>query len=190
MIFGVGNQITFKDSTFGGARALDGTLVDGNYAEDDGAGLAIFGTNEVTFNNSTFTGNSSEDDGGGFLVEGDSSVTYNGGIISKNHSIDQQGGGFAARGGVINLTGTSITENLAGDLIYDTNPGDRVGGGFYVSQQGEINLVDITISENEAEGRGGGFFADRSTVNITSSTPGTKTNLIDANLTSALTSVK
>ncbi len=172
----------------GGAAVADGTVQhrigDGNYADNNGAGIYVRGASTVTFDGTTIRGNFAEDSGGGVAVDGPSTVTFNGGTITDNFSIDEQGGGVAIFSGTFNATGTSITNNRAGDRIYNADPGDRVGGGFYITGGGMVNLEDITLTGNTAEGRGGAIYADRaSVVNIISSTPGTKTSILSGNST-------
>ncbi|MCB1090069.1 MAG: FG-GAP repeat protein, partial [Verrucomicrobiae bacterium] len=172
----------------GGAALADGTVQhrigDGNYADNNGAGIYVRGNSNVTFEGTVIRGNFAEDSGAGLAVDGPSTVTFNGGSITDNFTIDEHGGGIAVFSGTFNATGTNITDNTAGDRIYNADPGDRVGGAMYITGGGRVNLVDINLSGNQAEGRGGAIYADRaSIVTITSSVPDTKSSFISDNRT-------
>ncbi|MCB1093803.1 MAG: hypothetical protein KDL87_19840, partial [Verrucomicrobiae bacterium] len=55
---------------------------------------------------------------------------------------------------------------------------------FYITGGSTVSLEDVTLNNNQAEGRGGAIYADRnSQVSITSSTPGTKISSISSNRT-------
>lgn len=180
------------DTSIAGTTGLANILraglgANGNFAADDGGGLAVKGVTDVIFTDTVFQGNISNDDGGGFLVEGGSTVIFNedDGVseIKDNRTVDQQGGGFTNRSGTLHITGVSIADNRAGTYVYDDgrNPGDRVGGGFYNLSGGTVNLTDVSITGNQAEGRGGGFYTDRGTVNIDGSTDSRTDNTITGN---------
>ncbi len=184
MIAGTNNTVNFVGGLIGGPQAGDGKIDFGNYADDDGAGLSIKGAVTVNFDGTTIQGNFSEDDGGGLMLEGAVTVNFDNGTITQNSSINQHGGGVAVRAGTFNSTNSSFTFNHAGDRDYVANPGNHVGGAIYVTGGSKVNLTDASLTNNNAEGRGGAIYGDRSSViTINSSTPGIKTSTISNNTT-------
>jgi hypothetical protein len=92
-------------------------------------------------------GNTSPDsDGGGvYVMEGVFDMT--GGTISGNIALD--GGGVVVWQGVFNMTGGTISGNTA-----------LAGGGVAVMGGGVFNMTGGTISGNTADNRGGGVYVE------------------------------
>lgn len=194
MVEGSRQSITFTDVKFGGELDASGQRVDGNIAEDDGGAFYMQGRhNTLNLVDVIIEGNQSNDTGGGFYIANDTEVVnitqtkVDGSKIINNYSATEHGGGFR-NDGIVNITGSNgdaidITGNQArvnGVRLVDDNPdalrdnGDKVGGGFYTSNNSTTNLTDVLISGNIAYTRGGGFFAaGGSTVTISSSSAST-----------------
>ncbi len=163
-IAGSRNRITITDSTLGGAgSASTGTRTDGNFAEGTGGGFHMTGVeNVLNLVGATITGNQSNGDAGGFWIANlfeTVNISGDSGIVG-NFSLTGHGGGFRNEG-VLNITGTPTNPiEISGNHSRPTATGnlDGVGGGFYNVTNGVATLVDVTISNNVAYARGGGFF--------------------------------
>ncbi|MBL9153841.1 MAG: LEPR-XLL domain-containing protein [Verrucomicrobiales bacterium] len=153
---GTGNTIVFTDSHIGEIGA-------GNVSENDAGGFKLEGKwNLVNLIDTAIEGNSTlNGTGGGFwntsrfetvTISGDSRIASN--VVAHNH-----GGGFRNEG-VVNIIGTSlnpieIVDNLAG--LGATGNNDRLGGGFFNTNNGTVTLTDVILTGNVAYSRGGGF---------------------------------
>ena len=122
-------------ATKGGRLAMEGGFVTGNYSKEAGGGMYIGHFNQgrpVTF-------------------------TMSGGIVAGNVADTSEGGGIRVSGGT---TGTI----QASDRVYITNNKtnttfDWGGGGIFVQTQGKLTIMDALITNNHAEGFGGGVGA-------------------------------
>ena len=122
-------------ATKGGRLAMEGGFVTGNYSKEAGGGMYIGHFNQgrpVTF-------------------------TMSGGIVAGNVADTSEGGGIRVSGGT---TGTI----QAFDRVYITNNKtnttfDWGGGGIFVQTQGKLTIMDALITNNHAEGFGGGVGA-------------------------------
>ena len=125
---------------------ITNSIISDNRAAGNGGGLES--SPGVRIVNSTITGNSASDDGGGLLIAGklimvDSTVS--------NNSAGRNGGGiFAAGEGDTAILRTTVTGNTAEN-----------GGGISfesVFESETFRLVQSTLSDNVASGKGGGLF--------------------------------
>ena len=122
-------------ATIGGSLAMEGGFVTGNYSKEAGGGMYIGHFNQgrpVTF-------------------------TMSGGIVAGNVADTSEGGGIRVSGGT---TGTIRTS----ERVYITNnvtntPFDWGGGGIFVQTEGNLTIMDALITNNHAEGFGGGVGA-------------------------------
>lgn len=162
---------------------LDGVVVTGNHATNDGGGLWMDGFNfSFTIRNSTFSGNTAGDAGGGIYVEdtNDDNIAnlFQDSTISGNSAY--RGGGiyFYDPDSPVTIDRTTISGNTASDnggglLLLDTDTdGSFVvssstisgnsavdGGGAYFYQADQpVTLRNVTVSGNQATGSGGGLF--------------------------------
>lgn len=103
----------------------------------------------------TVTGGSAENGGGVYVGE---NCTFNmtGGIISNCTAKD--GGAIYANKGIVNLNGYSIIQGNRAE--------EYSGGAIYAKNNSIVTIGDCTISENVANGNGGGIYAYNSTVKM------------------------
>jgi hypothetical protein len=161
----------------GSALTVISSVISGNNSDSAGGGIAATGT--LTIQHSTISGNTAGNAGGGMyggaFVELDystvsgnsttgatSSVNGGGGVFARgvvrllrgdirdNTSASSAGGAYSAQG--MNVADSTITGNMA-------TAGS--GGGLYVNPATAGVTLEIsrtTISENTAQGNGGGVF--------------------------------
>ena len=158
----------------GGTLYMSNTTVSDNTAGTGGGGIAntnslgsVIGTAIAVTGNATTTGN-----GGGVynylaqtcFAEGAPDIsacrdnpTGGNSLISGNTASAGRGGGVANDGGAISLADSTIDGNHA--RIASAAGGD--GGGIYnVGTDATTRLFRVTLSNNTADGNGGGVFND------------------------------
>lgn len=134
-----------------------------------GGGIAAFNGGSLTINGGYITGNYSAEAGGGVYAgawnRALSGFTFSGGTIASNVAQNSEGGG-------IRIAAPTVGEfNVSGKKAYITNnttntTNDWGGGGVFVqgsSDQGiksaSLNIYNALITNNHANGFGGGFAA-------------------------------
>lgn len=135
-----------------------------------GGGIAAFNGGSLTINGGYITGNYSAEAGGGVYAgawnRALSGFTFSGGIIASNVAQNSEGGG-------IRIAAPTVGEfNVSGKKAYITNnttntTNDWGGGGVFVQggNSGEnvdsasLKIYNALITNNSAEGYGGGFAA-------------------------------
>lgn len=134
-----------------------------------GGGIAAFNGGNLTIAGGYITGNYSAEAGGGVYAgawnRALSGFTFSGGIIASNVAQNSEGGG-------IRIAAPTVGEfNVSGKKAYITNnttntTNDWGGGGVFVqgsSDQGiksaSLNIYNALITNNHANGFGGGFAA-------------------------------
>jgi len=144
----------------GGAVDSNGTLdfdtctIDGNTASGNGGALAT--SAEIILDVCTVSDNTSTGGEGGGLYA-DSGITLNRVTVSGNRSEKANNGGGAA-GNPLSITNSTFSSNTAAGL-------PAVGGAIYInSQPGDAFISNSTITNNVADGAGGGI-AGRSDLN-------------------------
>lgn len=163
----------------GGVYAVDaGVTVNGGYitnnrADGDcgvigsgchgGGGVATIG-GKFTMTDGIISGNYSSEAGGGLYV-GHYNVRgtefgMSGGIVAANFAYRSEGGGIRISGG----TTATIQKAENGNFIYITNnrtstENDWGGGGIFVQTNGHLVVYEALITENSAQGFGGGVAA-------------------------------
>jgi autotransporter-associated beta strand protein/predicted outer membrane repeat protein len=176
--FGIGgtrNTLNFTNSEIGQIGA-------GNVSENDAGGFKMEGRrNVLNLVDVSIAGNSTlNGTGGGFWVVNDTetvNISGNSRIVSNTTPLSGNHGGGFRNDGVVNITGTALNpielqNNVAGTAA--TGFLDVIGGAFFNTSNGTVNLTDVIISENQAYSRGGGFFNNSgASVFISSSNPGT-----------------
>lgn len=126
----------------------DATIVGGAVTAESGGGARNAGTlivNRTTIDGCTATGMGAS---GGALFNdgGDLAVfrsTLSGGMAER------AGGAIEANAGTTRIFSTEITGNSCGP-----NPGN--GGGFHLTGEGDVTMVDANFADNVADAEGGG----------------------------------
>ncbi len=164
-----GGGIFFQNGTLN----LSGGYVTNNYKECDcdqceddvnnthgGGGIALANSSVMNMTGGYVTGNYSGLAGGGIYAGFHShnvKFTMSGGTIASNCAERGEGGGLRIAGGtngVIRATGkVYITNNKT------NSDDDWGGGGIFVQESGNLTIMDALITNNRAEGFGGGVGA-------------------------------
>ena len=155
-----------------GKLNLSGGYVTNNYKKccDDckndvnnthgGGGIALANSSAMNMTGGYVTGNYSGLAGGGIYAGFHShnvSFTMSGGTIASNCAELGEGGGLRIAGGTNGVI-------RATDKVYITNnktnsKDDWGGGGIFVQESGNLTIMDALITNNSAEGFGGGVGA-------------------------------
>jgi len=143
----------------GASLSVLNTIISGNTSNRAGGGIennagTVTLTNVSLNDNTTFT---TPGNGGGLHVTGAGLVTITDGEV-KNNTAGSEGGGLWNGTGVMEINGTTISENTASGMAADNG-----GGGIYNFNGGTLTIADATISENVANGTlgsGGGILND------------------------------
>ena len=143
-----------------GTLSIDGLTIEDNIANRAGGGIEINSAagETYTFTDVTLDGNTvngpAPGNGGGLHITGMGNVEYNGGSVVNN--IAYEGGGLWNSVGIMTISGTTITGNIAN--------GNATGGGGLFNNGGTL-IVDAatTLTQNLADGidvggRGGAIF--------------------------------
>lgn len=157
-----------------------------NFAQDSGGGIfqdELFSTgSELELSNSTFDQNKASSGGGLFVGNGSVANVFNvqffvneadrgGGLFidsagSATTTSSRFGGNRAEEGGGIYINGDAddVGSSQGGFLFSSlddltNNEATKLGGGIFIDEAAEANVVNATISKNIAEG-GGGIFVD------------------------------
>jgi hypothetical protein len=172
-----------------GTLTVNNSTLSSNQCSQSNAGLggAIYNAGTLTVNTSTLSSNTAGSEAGALVPEyaGDGGAIYNAGtmsitdsILSGNQALGSPGL-FGYGGGIFNalhasatVTGSSLSDNVAGDE----------GGGIY--NDGTMTLSGSTVSGNQSPLWGGGIFNDlkgrltiQSKSSITNNSPADLQNL-------------
>ena len=131
------------------------------YGQSGGGGIA-YNTAKMYMSGGYITGNYSQEAGGGVYAgywhKTDSGTRFvmSGGTIASNFARDGEGGGVRIAGGA-----QAVISAPSGSNVYITNnttttTKDWGGGGIFVQTDGTLNITDVLITNNHAEGFGGG----------------------------------
>lgn len=141
-----------------------------------GGGIAIVNAT-LNMTGGYVTGNYSDEAGGGlYLGKWDSDTVFNmsGGIVAANCAENSEGGGIRVSGGTEARIDTGSTQEKAYITNNRTNTDfDWGGGGIFVQQGGELNIINSLITGNTAKGYGGGVGACPTGETLISHTQGT-----------------
>jgi len=127
-------------------HVTDLSILDGYEALGTGGG-GIYNQGTLTLTNVVIRNNATETDGGGILNEGDLAATD---VTFSGNSAVWGGGGICSYAGVVDLTGTSVDDNVAGEC----------GGGILNSDSGTLFVFDSAVQGNRTTdplGYGGGI---------------------------------
>lgn len=201
-IYGVGADITVSGGYITNNKVL-AICYSGTYPEnpDDtgnlgsgilgGGGIAALGDSNsngqgsLTISGGYVTGNYARNAGGGiyagFWNRKLSSFSITGGTVASNVAQDSEGGGIRIAGGDGTgggTTGTEATINVESGTAYITNNTtnssyDWGGGGVFVQTGGLLTVKNSLITNNTADGYGGGVGACPTGETVISSTNGT-----------------
>ena len=124
-----------------------------------GGGVVLSGSTAMYMTGGYVTGNRSEEAGGGIYAgHWGESVRFSmtGGIIASNYAHYGEGGGLRVAGGT-----NAVIDASSGGRIYITNNRtgynkDWGGGGIFIQEDGYLNIRDVVITNNTADGLGGG----------------------------------
>lgn len=130
-----------------------------------GGGMAIQG-GTLTVANGIVSGNYSSEAGGGLYVGhfnvavSGTQFAMTGGIVSANCAESSEGGGIRVSG----YTNATFRRSTDGENIYITNnetktKNDWGGGGVFVQEEGRLVVFESLITDNTAQGFGGGVAA-------------------------------
>ena len=174
------------DATF----VMSGGTISGCTA-DNGGGLCAEESSTITINKGTISECTAEmEEGGGLYATNSSKITISGGTISrcKAPSADKGNGGglYAKNKSTITIDNGTISEcdgrwggglyadNSAVTINNSTISGCRAGagGGLFVNNGSTLNIKDGTISKCFVSdtGKGGGLYAENSTLTISGGT--------------------
>ena len=166
-----GGVLTVADSSADNAGKITG-----GYAQNNGGGIYVIGTLDLT--GGTVTGNRCGQFGAGIYVKG-GAANISGGAVRKNAAGTKGGGIYCCENGTLNVTGGAVSENTAtndGGGIYvcensvmKTSGGAvngntaQFGGGLYL-KGANVDIRGLEISSNAASGEGAGaYFIDGGT---------------------------
>ena len=174
---GYGAGICAKDSM---VTILNGYITNNKYQHYDeshkgngchgGGGIAAFNDGSLTIAGGYITGNYSAEAGGGVYAGAWNSAlsgfTFSGGIIASNVAQNSEGGGIRIAAPTVGVF------NVSGEKAYITNnttntTNDWGGGGVFVQggnsvdgvNSARLEIYNALITNNHAEGFGGGFAA-------------------------------
>lgn len=138
-------QIDGNNVQNGASVTLEGMTIKGGFAPNNIGGGGILSNNaNLTVKNCHITENTAVNIGGGIYALGTNSVTnISNSTIFNNSTINNtqpSGGGIQNGGGVMNITDSTISGNVAASG----------GGGIYSIAQ--INVTNATITDNESSG--------------------------------------
>ena len=149
---GDNNTVVTAQSTANEAL-IDGVIIQGGDAVDDGGGVYNQGGGKLRLQNTIIRDNQAADDGGGIRNNGEL-VIINSSVISNTSigTTTTSGGG-----GLLNASGASVT------IISSTFSGNTARNGGGVRNDGTLDLTNSTLSGNIASESGGGL---SNTVNV------------------------
>jgi hypothetical protein len=171
-VYASAGNFTMTGGTIGGTTSI---AADANTAKK-GGGVYYDGDGTFTISSAalisynTATGDNDQNSvnnlGGGVYIGGDGTLTMTGGEVSNNKAESTYrgfGGGVYVAGGDFNLSGGTISSNIA-NHTYNTDQyrGNSGGGGVYIGNGGAFDMTGGTIggngTPNTAKGGGGGVY--------------------------------
>ena len=153
---GSGLKLTVESCTFTANKTTSWLGTDAN----SGAGIYFNSANgEVTLRDSNFS-DCEASRGGGLYVRGaDCVLTISATVFDNNTAV--RGGGVYFDGGTAYLNGNTVIENCSAKravLSGGTTTDGGSGGGIYIATDGNLEMTDVRIRDNYAEGAGGGMY--------------------------------
>ena len=146
----------------GGKLVLQGCRIENYYCSGNGAAIRVEENGYMNFIDSAISGCRSDLQGGAIYAYHADSVEMNGGELFDNSA--QNGGAIAfykaEKNGEESL---SSFENLS----IHSNTASSNGGGIFVDNAINLDLINSTISENTANAGGGIYFGGSTNLNLT-----------------------
>ena len=149
---GDNNTVVTAQSTANEAL-IDGVIIQGGDAVDDGGGVYNQGGGKLRLQNTIIRDNQAADDGGGIRNNGELIIINSSVINNTSIGTTTTSGG----GGLLNASGASVT------IINSTFSGNTARNGGGVRNDGTLDLTNSTLSGNIASESGGGL---SNTVNV------------------------
>ena len=152
-------------------RKSEGSSSATHFSVHGGGGVAADNDSQVNMSGGYITGNYSNEAGGGLYIgyytqSGSAKLTLTGGTIASNVAQTGEGGGIRIGGagrGTIRAVSKNhpiyITNNKTNTGDNNNQTGDWGGGGIFVQQNGQLNLMNVIITANTADGFGAGLSA-------------------------------
>ena len=147
------------------SSAITGNTADGDGADQGGGGIYnLSGTvnisAETVISNNVASGTAGS--GGGILNDAGGQLTLSNVTLNAN-TANRAGGGIednSGAGGMFMLTDVTLSNNIT-----FTSPGN--GGGLHITGPGSVEIVNGTVSGNQAGAEGGGLWNGTGTMTIT-----------------------
>ena len=163
------------------------TKINNNITSYSGAGIFLNKSN-CTINNVLIDSNSTIGPyaGGGITIHNESNLTLKNGTISNNNGGESSGAGVRNTGGTFIMEGGNIIKNVttrygggiscSGEVTTCIINGGEIkentahqGGGIY-TENSDITLKSVLVSNNKAKFRGGGIYSNGGTFTMNSGT--------------------
>lgn len=125
----------------------------------NGGGGIAFKEAQMYMSGGYITGNYADEAGGGVYAgfwHAGAGFVMSGGTVASNYAQNGEGGGIRISGGT-----EGVVSGPSGSTVYITNnttmtTKDWGGGGIMVQTDGTFNIMDVLITNNHAQGFGGG----------------------------------
>ena len=111
-MFAEGGGICFREPT--GPIEIKSSLIEGNQTSDNGGGIYMYGSTELTISNTTITGNNA-DNGGGCFFQNPNVKIYNS-TITNNTALTNGGGVYRVGSASIEFYSSITAGNTSDDL--------------------------------------------------------------------------
>lgn len=142
-------------TTLGGSLAADGNIAGspGSASPGNGGGLHVTGSCAVNVIGGTVQFNVAAKEGGGLWNQAGATMTVSDDALiqdnaARGDAADDGGGGLFNNGGTLNITGATISNNVA--------EGTSGSGGGLFSTDGTITITGTTLFTNNKANRAGG----------------------------------
>ncbi|PRP79755.1 serine/threonine-protein kinase CTR1-like [Planoprotostelium fungivorum] len=184
--FSQGRYVCMNNTTIDSCASLRGDDTEGEGYSTESTGAAVYinagATTNVTVTNSVFS-NGQSDDSGSIYINSAGSLNIFQSVISNNTANSNGGSIYAVGTSYILLSDTQLNGNMAGSYggsvdiisksggmtvdvircVFSENKG-QTGGAIYATDSlvvyGKMNLINCTITNNEAGYSGGALYFD------------------------------
>jgi predicted outer membrane repeat protein/parallel beta-helix repeat protein len=147
-----GAVLSRKPSSGLGATAsleiIDSEIIQNTASNNDGGGIALIDTGDLTITNSIISGNQTVSRGGGVYGKRVGNIAFSDSTIEGNSSSSSGGGVYIYNAGDVTIDSTTFDQNTA-------TQGD--GGGLYATSTDSFTVTNSTVSGNQGLD-GAGFF--------------------------------
>lgn len=135
-----------------------------NNSKYGGGGVFANNNSVVTMTDGHVTGNYSQNAGGGMYIgswNSKATLYLDGGTVASNYCETGEGAGIRIAGGNSTHSVGTISGSKATYITNNYNNTDTEwgGGGIFVQEGGDLSLTNALITQNTADGFGGGFSA-------------------------------